>query len=91
MTDSAPGSTEERGGNGLLFLVVVVLLEIGILYLLIAVESPLSPLVQPLLTNGIGIFGLVMAVVVLLGFTVSVVLRLVEGRRGVNADSQVPR
>ena len=86
MTDSAQSSTEERGGNGLVFLAVLVVLEVGILYLLIAVESPLSPFVQSLLSNGFGIFGLVMLVVTLLGFTVSVVLRLVEGRRRVNSE-----
>ena len=41
---------------------------------------------QSLLSNGFGIFGLVMLVVMLLGFTVSVVLRLVEGRRRVNSE-----
>ena len=72
--------------SGLLFLGVLVILEIGVLYLLIAVETPLSPMVAALLRNGFGIFALVMLVVTLLGFTVSVVLRLVEARRSVHSD-----
>lgn len=73
--------------TGLLFLGVLVILEIGVLYLLITVETPLSPVVGALLRNGFGIFALVMLVVTVLGFTVSVVLRLMEGRRSVHSDT----
>jgi hypothetical protein len=86
MSDSSQRATKERGQSGLLFLGVLVVLEVGVLYLLIAVESPLSPLVRKLLRNGFGIFALVMLVVTLLGFAMAFVLRLVEGRRRATID-----
>lgn len=86
MNDSSLSSAEEKGGNGLFFLAVLVVLEIGVLYVLIAVESPLSPLVRSLLDNGFGIFALVMLVVSVLGFAMAVVLRLAEGRRRAKND-----
>lgn len=86
MNDSSLGPAEERGGNGLLFLGVLVVLEVGVLYLLITVESPLSPVVRLLLRNGFGIFALVMLVVSLLGFAMAVWLRLAEGRHRANSE-----
>ena len=54
------------------------LAEVGLLYLLIAVETPLSPVVRRLTRNPAGVFSLVMSVVTLLFFGVAVILSIRE-------------
>jgi hypothetical protein len=61
-----------RDYTALIILAVLGSLEIAILYLLIAVDTPLAPMVRRLLENPAGVFTLVMIVVTLLCF----------GRRG---------
>jgi hypothetical protein len=52
--------------SALIILGVLCLVETAMLYVLIAVETPLTPIVEGLLRNGAGVFTLVMFVVTLL-------------------------
>jgi hypothetical protein len=54
--------------------------EVAILYVLIAVETPLTPLVQRLLDNPAGVFTLVVTVVWLLSIGVTLILGWAERR-----------
>ena len=57
-----------RDSSALIMLAAMVVLEVVILYLLIAIETPVSPIVRALLKNPAGVFTLVMLVVSLLSF-----------------------
>jgi hypothetical protein len=57
---------------------VLCLLEVGILYLLIAVDTPVAPLVSRLLRNPPGVFTLVMFVVTTLCAAMAAFLSWVE-------------
>lgn len=45
---------------------MLVALEVGLLYIVLAVETPLTPVVQRLMRNPAGVFTLVMSVVLVL-------------------------
>jgi hypothetical protein len=64
--DASDGSAERRDYTALVILAILSLLEITILYVLIAVDTPVTPIVRRLLENGAGVFTLVMFVVTLL-------------------------
>jgi hypothetical protein len=55
-------------------LAAAALLEIGFLYLLIAVESPISALVRRLMRNPPGLFAVVMIAVTMVCLTMALVL-----------------
>lgn len=57
-----------RDYTALIVLGTLVCVEVALLYVLIAVETPLSPLVRRALDNPAGIFAVVMVVVTLLCF-----------------------
>ena len=61
-----PGTPRDSSGLGILGSLAGA--EIAILYLVIAVETPLTPLVTRLLSNPAGVFTLVMSVVLILIF-----------------------
>jgi len=61
-----PSGAPRRDYSGLIILGALSVLEVTILYVLIAVETPLTPLIRRALSNPIGIFTLVMVVVTLL-------------------------
>lgn len=63
---SAQDSLSSSDHSGLVILGSLVGAEIAILYLVIAVETPLTPLVTRLLSNPAGVFTLVMSVVLIL-------------------------
>jgi len=74
MTETQERSRSARDYSGLIILAVLCGLEVGILYVLIAFDTPLRPIVDRLLKNPAGVFTLVMSVVFLLilgmwGFT----------------------
>ena len=62
--------SQRQGGprdySALLILAVLGLVEVALLYVLIALETPLTPLVQRLLRSPLGVFSLVMWVVSIL-------------------------
>lgn len=84
--EQTPGAPTPRDYTALKYLAAFSLVEIALLYLLIAVETPLSPLVRQLLRNPIGVFTLVMIVVTLLCYGMAAILGLREtsaaNRRG---------
>jgi succinate dehydrogenase hydrophobic anchor subunit len=87
--DVSPGKQKPRRDyRGMVFVAVLAALEIGLLYVLIAVESPLTPAVTALLRNPFGIFVLVMLVVTLLGYGMASVLRLLETKSSAVDDSR---
>lgn len=65
---SAQDRDTPRDSSGLVILGSLAGAEIAILYLVIAVETPLTPLVTRLLSNPAGVFTLVMSVVLILIF-----------------------
>jgi hypothetical protein len=65
-----------RDSTVLRILVALGLAETGLLYVLIAVETPLSPIVHALMRNPPGVFTLVMLVVAFLWYGVVLVLAL---------------
>ena len=75
--DAAP---EPRDYTALKILALLCLAEVGILWLLINVESPVSPIVRRLLGNPIGVLTLVMCVVTLLCYVMAVTLAMRERR-----------
>jgi hypothetical protein len=75
-------SGQPRDYTALRILGVLCLLEIGLLYVLIAVDTPLTPLVRRLLRNPGGVFALVMFVVTLLCIGMALVLTVREKMRG---------
>jgi hypothetical protein len=80
----------ERSYGALIILGILAGFEIVILYLLIAIETPLSPIVQRLMKNPAGVFTLVMIVVTLLSFATAgffgFVERVRKGRSGAGRE-----
>ena len=74
-TDESPEHPQSaRDHSALIILAVLVVVEVAILYALIALETPLTPFVRRLLESSLGIFLLVLWVVAILvvamwGFT----------------------
>jgi hypothetical protein len=60
--ESAQHPTTSRDYSALIILAVLVGVEVAILYVVIALDTPLRPLVQRLLQNPPGVFTLVMSV-----------------------------
>lgn len=79
--------------TALTYIVVLGLVEVGLLYLLIAVETPLSPIVRRLMRNPFGVFTVVMVVVMILVYGMIAFLTLAEraakrkGRLGAGVGS----
>ena len=61
-TDGPP----RRDGTALVMIAVLSGLEVAILYVLIAVDTPLAPLVRRALENPFGVFAVVMSVLTVL-------------------------
>jgi xanthosine utilization system XapX-like protein len=78
--DFTPEKEPRRDYTGLVFLALVAGSEIGILYVLIAVKTPLTPIVTKMLRDPFGVFTLVVIVVTFLCYVVAWVLRLVESK-----------
>jgi hypothetical protein len=74
-----PGSSPGRW-DGLIILVVLSVLEVVILYVLIAVDTPLAPVVRKLIRNPGGLFAVVMAAVTLLCIGMALFLGWAERR-----------
>jgi hypothetical protein len=88
--ERADGAPDRRDYTALRILAVLCLLEIGILYVLIAVETPVTPIVRRLLRNPAGVFALVMFVVTLLCFGMALVLSVRERRASAGRGSDSP-
>jgi len=71
-------ATIRRDYTAIVLVGLLGLVEIAILYVLIAVDTPVTPLVRALLRNPFGVFTLVMAVVVLLCFSMVGILSWAE-------------
>lgn len=69
---------QEPDYTAITIIAVLWLIQIGLLYVLIAVETPLSPIVRQLMTNAGGLFAVVMFVVALLCCGMSVFLYAME-------------
>lgn len=52
--------------------------EIAVLYVIIALDTPITPLVNRMLQNPFGVFGLVMTIVTVLSFGMAALLGLRE-------------
>ncbi len=76
--EQTPTPPTPRDYTALKYLGALCLAEIGLLYLLIAVETPLSPIVRQLRRNPFGVFTLVMVVVTLLIYGMAAILGLRE-------------
>jgi len=66
--------------TGLVILLLACTLEVAILYLLIAVETPLQPLVRRVIQNPFGLFTVVMIAFVILAVIMTGLLTLLERR-----------
>lgn len=64
--ESPPHPTAARDYSALVILAVLAGVEVAILYVVIALDTPLKPLVHRLLQNPAGVFTLVMCVVLIL-------------------------
>ena len=60
--------------SGLWILLTLAAVEVALLYVLIAVDTPATPLVRRLMRNPFGVFSLVMGVVTLLCFGMAFLL-----------------
>ena len=66
---------EPRGDySGLWILLMLAAVEVALLYVLIAVDTPATPLVRRLMRNPFGVFTLVMGVVTILCFGMAFLL-----------------
>ncbi len=63
--------------------------EVGLLYAVITLDTPISPLVHRMLQNPFGVFGLVMSIVTLLCFGMAGLLTLRE-RAAAKRQRRVP-
>ncbi|HVE78155.1 MAG TPA: hypothetical protein VNA89_04820 [Gemmatimonadaceae bacterium] len=84
-------STERRDYTAIIILGTLGLLEVGILYVLIAVETPVTPLVHRLLEKPPGVFVVVMFVVTSLCFGMAGLLACAEWLHRRRAAGGVPR
>ena len=67
--------------TGLLILLLACGMEVGLLYLLIAVETPLTPVVRRLMGNPFGVFVLVMSALVVVSLLMTGLLAIRERRQ----------
>jgi ABC-type sulfate transport system permease component len=88
--DPSHGSAEHRDYSALVILAILGLLEIVILYVLIAVDTPVTPMVRRLLENPAGVFTLVMCVVTLLCFGMAGFLSWAERHHGKTMRGSAP-
>lgn len=81
MAEHPDGAPVRRDPSGLVILLVLCALEVAILYLLIAVETPLAPLVRKAIQNPGGLVAVVMSAVTVLCIGMAVFLSLLTRRR----------
>jgi hypothetical protein len=76
--EPAPHAPPRRDYSALVILGALVTLEVAFLYVLIVVETPLTPVIRRALDNPAGVFTLVMVVVTLLSIGMAGFLWWVE-------------
>jgi hypothetical protein len=79
-TEASHADAPRRDYTALILIVALGVAEVAILYVLIAVETPLTPLVRRLLANPAGMFTLVISVVWVLSIGVTLILSWAERR-----------
>jgi len=83
------GSKTKRDYRALWILLALCAVEIAFLYVLIAVDTPATPVVRRLMRNPFGVFSLVMGVVTLLCVGMALLLGARE-RAAAKARARVP-
>jgi hypothetical protein len=79
MHDTQEGTGRSgRWWLGLVYLGLAAFLEVGFLYLLIVVDTPVAPAVRRALRNPAGLFAVVMGALTLVCFTMAILLGLAE-------------
>jgi hypothetical protein len=83
----SPHKTTSADYSGLIILAVLAVVEVAILYAVIALDTALTPLVHRLLQNAAGVFTLVICVVLILILGMIIFLSWIEWLHKRRVDS----
>ena len=87
--DEHESESRPRDFSALWILTTLSAVEIGSLYLVIAFDTPVSPLVHRMLRNPFGVFVIVMSIVTIMSFGMTAFLWLLERHSSRRSRSEI--